>query len=168
MRFWCRVLTLDDQAGDEESLFRQPMRFELSVCEAHISLGYFILLKISTPVDVWWFLQRSSLYTQLAIAEGVSWSFFFCRVLFVARGKLGRFSFAKLPSGYLSMRFQGPSDSGSPGQLNDSDALLISIVSSCLGVATWPTLLAWPYGWIGSSSAIAGRYRRPPKETRDW
>ena len=89
--------------------------------------------------------------------------FVFCRVLFVARGKLGRFSFAKLPSGYLLMWFQEPSDSGSPGRLNDSDALLTSIVSHCLVVAAWPTLLAWPYGWTGSSSAIAGRYRRPRK-----
>lgn len=52
------------------------------------------------------------------------------------------------------MWFQEPSDSGSPGQLDDSDALLTSIVGHCLVVAAWPTLLAWPYGWIGSDRPV--------------
>ena len=149
-------------------LFRQPMRFELSVKRTFhwATSSYCRSQRLSMCGDSF---RDSSLYTQLGISEGVSWSLFSAECCSSLEASLAGLALRNFLAGrYQLMWFQEPSDSGSPGQLNDSDALLTSIVSYCLVIAAWPTLLAWPCGWIGSSSAIAGRYRRPPKETRDW
>lgn len=71
----------------------------------------FILLKISSPVDVWRFLQRSSLYTRLGISEGVSWSLFSAECCSSLEASLAGLALRNFLAGrYQLMWFQEPSN----------------------------------------------------------